>query len=1081
MKKTKLFLLFVLLGLFAFGLNWAISNSKTDERELRGKVDTRIDNSKYWVKMAEAGYIPFNPEVKIKPGIYSGSKIKAFSVLTDDSPDVPVTEINSTQSENSIFVDPNDPNVVLNSNNSTQNPVGALYGANDLYSFNAAETWEGEVQGAGGSNSGDPTTAIGLNGRWYVNYIDNSYGMGISYSDNQGQTWTAKTVAPNPGQLADKNHMWIDNSADSPYEGNLYIAWTDFGGSNDGKIVLARSTDNGETWESGVGISAGTNSPFDHGVNIQTGPNGEVYVVWAIYDNWPVDENAIGMAKSLDGGETWETAFRIIENLSGIRNSETAKNQRVNSFPVCAVDNSNGPDRGAIYVTWTNRGVPGINTGNDIDIYMIKSSDGGTTWAEPVRVNQDEAGLGHQHYFPWITVDPENGLISLVFYDDRNVGGADCEVFCANSEDGGLTWEDFKVSDVSFTPAPIPGLAGGYMGDYLGIIARGGWVYPVWPDNRSGTTMTYCSPYQTNPLSRPKDLQGLVTFETGNVDLIWSFIEVENFLNFNIYRDDVLVGTASDTVFAEILPDYGIFQYKVTAQYADDIESSATVTNVQWGDAHISVSPLSINEHLSVDSSSVHYITVINTGQLELNYAISAFVESAAVNSREYCAASSSSLDEYIQRVTVGDIDNTSAASYFSDYTSLSTSMQPGNSYEMTVEVGNPYNLDVGGAWIDWDRNGVFDEDIIVFAGSPGSGPYTATIIPPIGSSSGETRMRVRLTYNDTPLPCGTTTYGEVEDYTINIQGWFGLDPVLGSILPGDTSLIAVNFNTTGIEPGFYNASALFSSNDPNLSEVTVDLNLEISQLIVVASVQDDNTETCIGGSLQLLATPHGSMDTTIYSWTSKPAGFESDVQNPIITPEVSGWYFVMLQDTAASAIDSIFITVFPLPNVTLGADTTICQNGSVTMNAGNAGATYLWSTGETTQTITVNAADFATGEYTFSVEVTSENNCVNSASRLVGILDCTAIDEFGASVSIEVFPNPSQGLLNVKINAASIKNANLRIINATGMVVFEQKNLTIQDTYSMQVNLSTQPQGIYFLELSSGDQRISKKIVLKK
>ena len=351
MKKNKLFFLIVLLGMLAFGLNWAVSSGKMDERERRSKVDTRIDNSKYWVKMAEAGYIPFNPDVKVKPGVFKGTKIKAFSVLTEDSPDVPVTDINSTQSENSIFVDPNDNFTVLNSNNSTPNPVSGIYGANDLYSFDAAETWEGEVQGAGGSNSGDPTTAIGLNGRWYVNYISNPGGMGVSYSDNQGQSWTTKTVAPNPGDLADKNHMWIDNSPDSPYEGNVYVAWTNFGGADDAEISISVSTDDGVTWSTGVPISYAVNAgSHNQGVNIQTGPNGEVYVIWGIYDGWPTDESAIGMAKSMDGGVTWEPAVRIIDNIRGIRTSETSKNQRVNSFPVCAVDISNGADEGAIYV-----------------------------------------------------------------------------------------------------------------------------------------------------------------------------------------------------------------------------------------------------------------------------------------------------------------------------------------------------------------------------------------------------------------------------------------------------------------------------------------------------------------------------------------------------------------------------------------------------------------------------------------------------------------------------------------------------------------------------------------------------------
>ena len=165
MKRTRLFIIALLVGVLGFSVNWAISSGKPSERETRNKVDTRIDNSHYWVNMAEQGYIDFNPDVKVPMGIFTGSQIEAYSVLTDDSPDVPVTEVNSTQSENSVFVDPNNSDVVLNSNNSTQNPVGSLYGANDFHSFDAAESWEGQVQGAGGGNSGDPTTAKGLNGR----------------------------------------------------------------------------------------------------------------------------------------------------------------------------------------------------------------------------------------------------------------------------------------------------------------------------------------------------------------------------------------------------------------------------------------------------------------------------------------------------------------------------------------------------------------------------------------------------------------------------------------------------------------------------------------------------------------------------------------------------------------------------------------------------------------------------------------------------------------------------------------------------------------------------------------------------
>ncbi len=461
-------------------------------------VDTRIDNMVYWMNMLKKGYIEPTPTVEVMPAIYTSSKIHAPGVRTDDSPDVPVTGLNCTQSENSVFVNPNDNKNILNSNNSTPNPVGIIiYGATDFYSFDSGENWEGELEGAGGENFGDPATAISLDGRYYVGYISSNYGQGVSYSTDQGQTWTPVQVDVG----GDKNHLWVDNSLSSPYQGYLYDTWTRIAaGSDYMEVAFKRSTDGGATWSPRIIISSAVNAGnMNQGVNIHTGPDGQVYAIWAIYDTWPSDETALGFARSFDGGVTFEPAVRIITNIKGIRTSETSKCMRVNSFPSMTVDISNSPDRGTIYAVWPNIGVPGVNAGSDIDVYMIKSSDQGNTWSAPVRINQDPAGLGKEHFFPWITCDPVYGTLNIIFYDDRNVSSFQCEVYCATSNNGGDSWEDFKVSDVAFTPSPIPNMAVNYMGDYLGITSLNRMVYPSWTDNRLGYCMTYVSPYVTGP------------------------------------------------------------------------------------------------------------------------------------------------------------------------------------------------------------------------------------------------------------------------------------------------------------------------------------------------------------------------------------------------------------------------------------------------------------------------------------------------------------------------------------------------------------------------------------------------------
>lgn len=470
------------------------------------EADYRIDNMGYWLRMAEEGLVPYNPVVPFTPAEYRGSLLD-ISRAPQDSPDVAVNDAtNNTQSENSIFTDPSDNSQVLNSNNSTDwngSTVGGLYGADYLYSGNYGETWSGSVSGAGGSNSGDPAAVISLDGRRYIGFIYNQ-GQAVSWSDNN-INWNRVVVATVPTwwpfNLLDKNHLWIDNSPVSPYEGNLYVGWTRFQlfSGDDGQVQISRSADNGASWGSPVNVSGSLPGANDlsQGVNISAGPNGEVYAVWAVYENTSVlDENAIGFNKSVNGGSSFGTASKIITNIKGIRTIGVTKSMRVNSFPSMSVDISGGPNNGNIYVVWTNVGTPGVNTGTNKSIYLIRSSDGGTTWSSPVRVNQGPFQNGKEAYFPWISCDPVTGFLYVVFYDDRNTSSSSCEAWVAISEDAGNTWEDFRVSDVSFTPSPIPGLAADYFGDYLGISAYDGWVYPCWTDNRNGVTKTYVSPFR---------------------------------------------------------------------------------------------------------------------------------------------------------------------------------------------------------------------------------------------------------------------------------------------------------------------------------------------------------------------------------------------------------------------------------------------------------------------------------------------------------------------------------------------------------------------------------------------------------
>jgi len=525
--------------------------------------------------------------------------------------------------------------------------------------------------------------------------------------------------------------------------------------------------------------------------------------------------------------------------------------------------------------------------------------------------------------------------------------------------DGGETWEDFKVSDVFFTPSAIPGLANGYMGDYLGIVARGSMVYPTWTDNRDGLYMTYVSPYVTNNLPKPTNLFVFLDEETGETDLIWEYEDSKDFLFFNVYRDGELLGTTTDTTYADALPDYGVYVYGVTAMH-DDGESVAASASIQWGNPHISVTPEELNVNLVIGTSTVKQVIVENVGELDLEYSVTPLVTNKK-SSKDYCPASGG-CDEYISNVTFGDIDNSSSCDGYGDYTDQSTIVNLGESYDITVENGNVYDTDDLGVWIDWNQDDDFEdagENVVCEVSNGGQGTYSITV--PDGAIPGQTTMRIRIKYFDSDCgdPCGTTSYGEVEDYSIFVLGWLLIDNYGGTIASGQTDTINVTLDAADLEAGVYLADLIIGSNDPDNNEVIVPITLTVGEDIPTVVAYADPAVICAGESSQLNAEAMGGTGNFTYFWTSIPEGFTSTDPNPMVTPEDTTIYIVDVFDGIFTVTDSTTVNVSPLPGVCSMpvGETVFCQdppNTTYTTEGAEYALSYLWQISpETAGTIT--------------------------------------------------------------------------------------------------------------------------------
>ena len=326
---------------------------------------------------------------------------------------------------------------------------------------------------------GDPVVVYDSLGNLYYAHLSNPLTgwwidrIVVQKSTDNGVTWNegvgiGMNIYP---QAQDKEWLAVDMTR-SPYRGTIYMTWTEFDdyGSSDpadsSRIRFSKSIDQGITWSSPVVISEVSGNCIDsdnttEGAVPCVGPEGQIYVSWA-------GPAGIVFDKSTNGGTSWGNDV-FVSAMPGGWDFDVPGIYRCNGMPITMCDISYSPYRGHVYVVWSDQRNGATNT----DIFMSKSTDEGNTWSTPVKVNNDNT-TRHQ-FFVWSTIDPFTGYLWFVFYDRRNTTGSATDVFAAKSTDGGATFQNFKVSESSFTPSSSV-----FFGDYTNIAAWKGRIYPVW-------------------------------------------------------------------------------------------------------------------------------------------------------------------------------------------------------------------------------------------------------------------------------------------------------------------------------------------------------------------------------------------------------------------------------------------------------------------------------------------------------------------------------------------------------------------------------------------------------------------------
>ena len=186
-----------------------------------------------------------------------------------------------------------------------------------------------------------------------------------------------------------------------------------------------------------------------------------------------------------------------------------------------------------------------------------------------------------------------------------------------------------------------------------------------------------------------------------------------------------------------------------------------------------------------------------------LSVASNAVAVTTSASTITYCTSTSNNTSgEKIAKVVLGTINNTSTGTAgYENFTSLSTNLSRGSSQAITITPSWTSTVYSEGyaVWIDYNKNGLFtDAGELVFSKAASKvTPATGTITIPATAALGVTRMRVSMKYNGIPTSCETLSYGQVEDYNVNITASSTIETTALSI---DNDVLSLNLYPNPVE-----------------------------------------------------------------------------------------------------------------------------------------------------------------------------------------------------------------------------------------------------------------------------------------
>lgn len=366
-----------------------------------------------------------------------------------------------------------EPSIYINPKDTSQIIAGSVLD-DYYYSEDGGRTWKAKTMHTKAGVYGDPCMLIDTAGNYY--YFHLSEGKGGSWLDQIAcQKATKISGNFNDGTYTEKNGKIHDKewAVVNQQTNEIYMTWTQFdkydssNPEDSSHISFSKSNDQAETWSTPKQISKYGGDCRDgdqtaEGAVPTVGPNGEIYVSWSRNDT-------LWYNKSLDNGENWMAEEKMVDVQVGGWDMKVDGISRCNGMPITHCDISNSEFQGRLYVNFADK----RNGEDNSDIFLKYSDDGGETWSETKKVNQDNSK--REQFFTWMCIDQTTGYLYFVYYDRRHHKDRKTDVYCTISKDGGSTFTELKISKEAFKPNSSM-----FFGDYTNIHAHKGMVRPIW-------------------------------------------------------------------------------------------------------------------------------------------------------------------------------------------------------------------------------------------------------------------------------------------------------------------------------------------------------------------------------------------------------------------------------------------------------------------------------------------------------------------------------------------------------------------------------------------------------------------------